>query len=161
MDDQAEMTGTSDDRARRSSRGAGGFLAHFFCDLVELAELQGLLFLADSREEFRKARAGLLLLAAFAGIGASCVPLALAGAALFLADATSLTVGQAMLCVAGLGIPIAGAGIYGAARWAAPGHNCLERSRAEWRCNVTWMKETLAHLRDGPRSPRLRPGPRS
>ncbi len=132
-------------------------MADFFRDLTALVELQSLLILVDVGDEFRKARNGLLLICIFVAVGLSCLPLGLAGVALILAEETQLTVGQALLCVAVLGVSVASLVIYVAAGMTNPGTNWLQRSRAEWRCNVDWMKETLKHLGDGPRDPRSAP----
>lgn len=153
MADQAEMNTTTTNGSDRQARGAVGNMAHFFRDLAALVELQGLLFLVDAGEEFRKVRKALLLIALFSVIGASCVPLGLAGVALVLSEQTRLTIGQAMLCVSAGGLPLACGGLYAAAVWANPGTGCMQRSRMEWKCNVNWIKETLKHLGDGRHDP--------
>lgn len=130
-----------------------GNLAYFFRDLAALAELQWMLFLVDAGDEFRQARQGLVVILLSAVVGVSCVPLGLAGVALVLSEQTRLTVGQALLSVAAAGLPLAGLGIYLAYGWMNPGRTLLQRSRAEWKCNVAWMKETLKHLGDGPQAP--------
>lgn len=135
--------------SKRPRHGAVGNLANFFRDLVSLIELQGLLFLVDAGDEFRKSRNRLLLTLFFSGVCVSCLPLGLAGVALILAEETRLTVGQALLCVAATGFTLACGGIYTAVQWALPGTQCLERSRAEWKYNINWMKDTLKHLGDG------------
>ncbi|HEY3969527.1 MAG TPA: phage holin family protein [Planctomycetaceae bacterium] len=151
------MNTSSTNGSERKPRGAVGNMADFFRDFAALVELQGLLFLVDAGDEFRKARNGLLLIGLFAVVGLSCLPLGLAGVAFVLAEETRLTVGQAMLCVAVVGAAIASLVVYVAARMAKPGPDWLQRSRAEWRCNVDWMKETLKHLGDSPRDPRSVP----
>jgi hypothetical protein len=132
----------------RQTAGAGENLASFFRDLLTLIELQGLLFLADAQDEFRKARHGLLLMLVCAGIGASSLPIGLAGVSLVLAEETRLTVGQALLCVAAAGLLLAGVGGWLGIRSIKPGPDCLGRSRAEWRCNVNWLVETLKNRGD-------------
>jgi len=131
---------------KRQGRTAMGNLAWVFRDLVALVELQGLLIVADAGAEFRKMRNGLVLFALLAVLGASCLPIGLAGLALVLAEATSLTAGQSLLCVAACGLIVAGVGACAAIRAVKPGPDCLRRSRAEWRCNVDWLKETLHNL---------------
>lgn len=130
-----------------------GNIAHFFRDLAALGELQGMLFLVDAGDDVRQARKGLALIAVFAAVGLSCVPLGLAGVAVVASETTRLTLGQSLLVVTGVGLPIAGAGIYVAVQWLNPARGWLQRSRAEWKCNLAWMKETLKHLGDGPHDP--------
>lgn len=143
------MNTSSPIETERATQGAAGNLADFFRDLASLFELQGLLFLADAADEFRKARKGLLLIALSTVLGASCLPLGLAGVALVLAEETRLSVGQALLCVAAVFLTVACAGVYAAARWANPGATWMQRSRAECRLNLTWIKDTLKHIDNG------------
>jgi len=138
---RAHINGTE-----RQSRSAVKSLACIVHDLVTLLELQGLLLLADAGAEFRRARQGLLLVLFLSVLGLVCLPIGLAGLALVLAETTRLTTGQALLCVAGCGLLLAGVGTYMAIRALKPGPDCLRRSRAEWKCNVNWLKETLQNL---------------
>ncbi|MBI3866306.1 MAG: phage holin family protein [Planctomycetia bacterium] len=152
------MNSTPAHETERRSRSAVGTIASFLRDLVALGELQAMLLVADAADEFRKARTGLLLIAGFAVIAVSCVPLGLAGAALLLAEHTELTIGQSLLCVAALGLVVASAVIGVAGARIRPDGKLLKRSRSEWQCNVRWMKETLKHVDGSPADPCGRQG---
>jgi hypothetical protein len=140
------MNTPSSNGFERQPRGAVGNLAHFFRDLAALVELQGLLFVVDAGDEFRKARKWLMLILLSGVIAASCVPVALAGAALILAEQTRLTAGQSLLSVSVAVLILACGGIYIAAASAKIGDGWMQRSREEWRLNVTWIKETLKQI---------------
>jgi hypothetical protein len=133
-------------RSDRQSQGAIRKLINFFRDLSTLAELQCLLFLTDAGDEVRKARTGLVLLTLCLAVSASCLPLALAGAALILAESMHLSVGQALLSLAFGGLVAGCGGGYAAACWICRGGAWMQRSRAECRLNMSWIKDTLNHL---------------
>jgi hypothetical protein len=143
------MNTTPKNGSEQPTRSARGNIAHFLRDLASLIELQGLLFLVDAGDEFRKSRRGLLLLVVFAALAASCLPVGLAGLSLVLAETTGLTIGQALLSVSLACGLLSGWGCYAAAQSVKPDVTWMQRSRTEWKCNSLWMKDTLMQLGDG------------
>jgi hypothetical protein len=119
-------------------------------DAVELAELQGQLFVLDVKIASRQARIGLV----FGTIGVclllGCIPVALfALAEVFVAR---LGWSQAAALAVAAAIGLAASAVAGAVAWRRlrAGLASLQRSRDELNRNITWIKSNLR--RDTPTS---------
>jgi hypothetical protein len=118
--------------------------ASFLGDFATLAELQGKLLVVDLRDGTSKLMTSVVLLLAGAVIALGCVPIALAALALVIDEFTTQLSPAACFGIALL------VGLVLAAALAIPGFFAVkkgiwmfERSHAEWRRNMQWLKDTM------------------
>lgn len=117
----------------------------FGTNLTNLALLQARLAAIDLREG--TTRAGL----SFAGLGLALVLvpggilIALAGIALWIAEATSLTSGQALVLVAVVSLLIGALLGYLSLRKVQASYTTFRRSREELERNVAWIRTVVSH----------------
>ncbi len=140
MDHQATVNG--DDRevpTRRLARNAAG-IAH---DLLGMVELQGELLAADFREIVRDALRGLSFWVVAVLLAFATLPVALAGAGLWLADGINQRPAAGLLWVSlAAGVLAAAAGFAGWLQFRLQAMT-LERSRRELRENIALLKQIL------------------
>ncbi len=151
MDFQTQMNGngTEDAPSHRVVRSAAASWHH----ALVLGELQFQLLLVEFSEGFRQVRGGLLLVVGGLLFGIASVPVVLVALALLLVEAAELTPALAFGSVAGLAILTTT--VLLAAGWGRLHGESLTtpRSRAEWKTNWRWLKETLARERQQRKHP--------
>jgi hypothetical protein len=133
------------DETGRAAPAAQNTTRRCLRDAVALAELQWRLLELDLKEGLRTARAALAVLLAGTVLALACIPVGLLGTAALLAERTPLAIWQAILVVFAGAILVALGCMYGGWRGMLRQRDCLNRSRMEWRQNVTWVKDVLQH----------------
>jgi putative superfamily III holin-X len=126
-----------------STRTAARNMAHLLHDAVTLAQLQMRLFVLDCRQLKTKLGKSLIAIAAGIVLALACVPVALAGVALFFRDVAGLSRLGAVWLTFGLAFLVAaicvGCGIW----WLRRATNVFESSRVEFTQNIERLKEML------------------
>jgi len=112
-------------------------------DAVELTELQLQLFAADGREMARKSTPPLLTVVAGVTVAVSSLPLLLVGLAYALVELAGFSIWFAMFCTAFIGIVAGATAVVGGLRWLRPQLQIWQRSAAELRENVEFLKRSL------------------
>ena len=153
MVDQAQI-----DAAVEAPQTAHGAVAHstgeFVQDLFTLSELQLRLLLVDLRQGLWNLVPPAVLLALGLAVAVSCLPIAMMTLAWALIEAAGMAHWRAfaIALLAGIGVTL----VFLLAGWVLlrRQEEMFERSRAEWRLNVKWVKDAIR--RQG-RSPFTRP----
>ena len=159
MVDQAQVTLNNDayvrevkanSRAELPPRAMARNSAEFLGDFATLAELQGKLAVVDLKEGTAKLTGAVILFSAGVVIALGCVPVALAALALAINEFAKLSP------AASFGIALL-VGLILAALLAIPAFMAIkkdlwmfERSRAEWRRNMQWLRDTMKRLGNSP-----------
>jgi hypothetical protein len=151
MDDQAQVKG---DRPNGRPEGVVGSLADFGNDVATLAELQVKLAALDLKEATGRATLPLVLIAVGAVLIIGCVPVAVAGLAVWLGGLLGLSLGVSLL-LTGLALMVVAAVVAGlAARRLRGSVESFRRSTEELNRNISWIRTVLVH--SGRPAPRRR-----
>jgi hypothetical protein len=145
MVDQTQVTAT-EDRTELPPRAVARGSVEFLHDVTTLAELQGKLFLIDFREGMANLLSSVIFLMAGTVIALGCIPVFLAGLALTLEAFTELSLFVCFWISLGVGFVLAAALAIPAYFKLKKEINIFERSTAECRRNVQWVKDTLKRL---------------
>lgn len=120
--------------------------AELFSDVLTLAELQGKLLLVDVESGIWKIVPLAISLLAGVVLAGSCLPIALATVALALVEYVKFTPAQGF-ALALLGGALVSLALMGAAAWQIrAGIRLFERSQAEWKHNLRWVKNMLKRM---------------
>jgi hypothetical protein len=144
MNDRTNGRGTEGNPSKLgSTRTAARNMAHLLHDAVTLAQLQMRLFVLDCRQLRTKLGTPLIAIAAGLVLALACIPVALAGVALFFRDVAGLSRLGAVWLTFGLAFLVAaicvGCGIW----WLRRATNLFESSRVELTQNIERLKEML------------------
>lgn len=124
------------------ARSTGELLA----DALTLAELQGKLLVIDVEDDLRRLITPVILVAAGAVLGLSCLPIALVTIAVGLVAGAELAPWLAFLIALAIGAGVA-AILLAAGIWVLRNKlTFLSRSRSEWQQNVKWFKSVVRRL---------------
>ena len=113
-------------------------------DIVELTGLQAELFKADARESARRLVTPVVLLSAAGVVGLSTAPLALLLVADVLVEAASSPPWLALLIAVILGSVATAATAWAGWSMLRKPFGAFQRSLDELRCNIEWLKQTVA-----------------
>ncbi|MBL8827938.1 MAG: phage holin family protein [Planctomycetaceae bacterium] len=117
--------------------------SHALHDLVMLAELQAKLLELDLKQAVQRVLRHAVLLAIGGLLLIGAVPVAIIALALTLAQELPVSLAAAYWLTL-LGVVLAaGLLIFAAMLRLRQVTNVFARSKAEWRCNVQWLKDTL------------------
>lgn len=115
----------------------------FAQDALRLADLQGQLFSHDLKEFWQRARLGIVFCAAGAAIVLGAVPVLLLGLSEFLQTVFELRYDVSRGIVGGIGLLLGVALLLISMRLLTKAGSSLERSQAELRENVAWLRAVL------------------
>lgn len=153
MVDQTSLNGSST-TSEAPQRAVARNTAELMADAITLAELQGRLLAVDIESGIWKV---VPLAFTFLGgivLAASCLPIALAAAALALVEYAAFKPPLAF-ALSFLGGGLVALALLAAAVWQLrSGLGLLERSHAEWKQNLKWLKGMLKRMGDKPPTPR-------
>jgi len=127
-------------------RAAARNMADLIHDLVTLAELQWRLLSVDSRQALGRIVPPIVMVVVAAMVGLSCVPLAFVAVALTLAAWTSLSLAACFWITLAAGLIVAGILFAVALGQLKSVAGVFDRSKAELRQNVEWLKGMLRRL---------------
>jgi hypothetical protein len=122
----------------------------FFHDVASLAELQEQLLIVDAKEGVQKLVVPAVLLGVGLGFALGSVPIFLAAFAATLVATTSLSWAASLWIALALGVVLTLILSIPAAVSLKGSMNMFDRSYAEWRRNMEWLKETLRRVRSSP-----------
>lgn len=149
MVDQTQVDGAPR-AAEAPPRAVARNTAELFSDVLTLAELQGKLLLVDLESSIWRIVPPAISLLAGVVLAGSCVPIALATAALALVEYVRFTPAQGF-ALSLLGGSLVSLALLGAAVWQLrAGMRFFERSQIEWKHNLRWLKSMLKRM-DEPR----------
>lgn len=124
---------------RRVARNLTG-LAH---DVLELAELQGQLFVLDVKQGLRGMILPAIVLVCGVVLAVSGLPVLLVALARGLEEGFGMPLWGALLIAAATGMVVGGIFALIAMKWLTSKLNILQRSQTELRRNLMWLKYTL------------------
>ena len=131
------------------ARGTGELLS----DALTLVELQGKLLVIDVEDDLRRLIAPVILLAAGAVLGLSCLPIVLVTIAVGLIAGAELAPWLAFVIALAIGAGVA-AILLAAGMWILRNKlTFFSRSRTEWQQNVKWFKSVVRRLGSGSSRP--------
>jgi len=122
----------------------------FFHDVATLAELQERLLIVDAKEGIEKLVVPAALLGVGLGMAVGSVPIFLAAFAAALVATTSLSWAASLWIALALGVVLTLILSIPAAVSIKGSLNMFDRSYAEWRRSMQWMKETLRRVKSSP-----------
>jgi ABC-type Fe3+ transport system permease subunit len=135
------MTGNGRYHGRIPNVAAGvSDLTH---DVIELSELQVQLLSLDVKQSVNKARTCLIMAIAGASVLLGTIPVALLALAAVLVEQLEWSVAGATATAGTVGLLIAGVVLGVAYMYVKNGLVSLDRSREEFRRNISWLKSTL------------------
>jgi uncharacterized membrane protein YqjE len=148
MAGQTTVNGSAAHAAGTASSGRPetvlGGVGAFGANVTNLAHLQVRLLLLDLQEGSTRAK----LYFAAIGLAMIIIPgglvLLLAGIALWVAEATSLTTAQAMVLVPFIAILLAALAAFIGARGVRTSYTTFRRSNEEFQRNLAWLKTVLS-----------------
>ena len=156
MVDQASVNGRGAARVAGSDPTGYDGVAEFVDDLASLAELQGRLAAADSREAARKSAVPIGLTVAGLTVMAASVPVALLGAGFLIASALKIHTGWAMLLTAAAGMALGGIVVVLGGMRLRHSFDSFRRSHKQLMLNVAWVRTVLVTSASARTHPRRR-----
>jgi hypothetical protein len=147
MVDQTKMNGSngrgSHPSTMSSTRSAARNMAHLLHDAVTLGQLQLRLFLLDCQQLRTKLETPVIAIAAGLILALSCVPVGLAGIAIFFRDVAGFSWLGAVWTTFALTMIVAGICVGVGIWWLRTASHFFESSRVEWTQNIERLKEML------------------
>lgn len=115
----------------------------FAQDALRLADLQGQLLKHDLAEFWQRSRFGIVFCAAGAAFILGAVPVLLLGLSEFLQTTFELRYDVSRAIVGGIGLLLGGVMLLISVRLLAKAGSSLQRSQAELRENIIWLRKVL------------------